>query len=330
MTSSNSDPLEQIRAQAVAWLARLRGPTSAADHAAFEDWYCADPRHADIYDALLDNWDATGRIPPASDRDNGGSRGSATRSALVGLLAASLIAVIGAGFWMETADSQKKAGSQTAALLHPEQRRETVPGQIETIRLPDGSHVTLDTASRIDLAYSGTERRIRLISGRARFAVAHGDPRPFIVTAGAQDVVAHGTLFDIFLQDEKAAIALIEGRIEVRRTDHGGTSRFLAPGEVMKVDRSGRLPRPEPDRSAIQDWPSGMQRFTDAPLETVAAACNRYAAVGPIIVTGALASKRFSGTLDVRNTRAAAQLLASAMGAKIEVAADGAMHLTER
>ncbi|MEK7456321.1 MAG: FecR domain-containing protein [Pseudomonadota bacterium] len=330
MTSSHSDPLEQIRAQAVAWLARLRGPTSAADHAAFEDWYCADPRHADVYDALLDNWDAMGRTPPASDRDNGGSRGSATRSALVGLLAASLIAVIGAGFWMNTVDSQKKPGAQQVAWLHPEQRRETAPGSIETIRLPDGSSVTLDTASRIDLAYSGTERRIRLISGRARFAVAHGDPRPFIVTAGAQDVVAHGTLFDIFLQDEKAAIALIEGRIEVRRTDHDETSRFLAPGEVMRVDRSGPLPKPEPDTSAIQDWPSGMQRFTDAPLGTVAAACNRYAAHGPIIVKGALASKRFSGTVDVRDTKAAAQLLASAMGAKVEVAADGAMRLIER
>ena len=330
MTSSHSDPLEQIRAQAVAWLARLRGPTSAADHAAFEDWYCADPRHADVYDALLDNWDAMGRTPPASDRDNGGSRGSATRSALVGLLAASLIAVIGAGFWMNTVDSQKKPGAQQVAWLHPEQRRETAPGSIETIRLPDGSSVTLDTASRIDLAYSGTERRIRLISGRARFAVVHGDPRPFIVTAGAQDVVAHGTLFDIFLQDEKAAIALIEGRIEVRRTDHDETSRFLAPGEVMRVDRSGPLPKPEPDTSAIQDWPSGMQRFTDAPLGTVAAACNRYAAHGPIIVKGALASKRFSGTVDVRDTKAAAQLLASAMGAKVEVAADGAMRLIER
>lgn len=330
MKSSHSDPLEQIRAQAVAWLARLRGPTSAADHAAFEDWYCADPRHADIYDALLDNWDATGRIPPASDRDNGGSRGSATRGALIGLLAASLIAVIGAGFWLEKADFQNKPVAQQVEWLHPEQRRETAQGHIETIRLPDGSRVTLDTASRIELAYSGTERRIRLVSGRARFAVAHGDPRPFIVAAGAQDVVAHGTLFDIFLQNERTAIALIEGRIEVRRTDHDGPSRFLAPGEVMKVARSGPLPRPEPNRSAIQDWPSGMQRFIDAPLESVAAACNRYAAHGPIIVTGALASKRFSGTLDVRDTRAAAQLLASAMGAKIEVAADGAMRLIER
>lgn len=330
MTSDESDPLGQIRAQAVAWLARLRGPASAADHAAFEAWYCADPRHADIYDALLDNWDAMGRVPPASDRDNGGSRGIATRSALVALLAASLVAVIGAGFWLEKADFQKKVGSQAAAWLHPEQRRETVPGQIEMIRLPDGSRVTLDTASRIDLAYSGTERRIRLISGRARFSVAHGDPRPFIVTAGAQDVVAHGTLFDIFLEDEKAAIALIEGRIEVRRTDHGGTARFLAPGQVMRVDRSGPLPEPEQEQSAMQDWPSGMQRFTDASLESVAAACNRYAAHGSIIVTGALASKRFSGTLDVRDTKAAAQLLASAMGARIEVAADGAIHLIER
>jgi transmembrane sensor len=329
MTSSDSDPLEQIRAQAVAWLARLRGPTNAADHAAFEDWYCADPRHADIYDALLDNWDATEQLPP-SKLDDDRSRGSATRAVLVGLLAASVIAIIGAGLWALRPDVDQKNASPQLASRHPEERRETAPGHIETILLPDGSRVTLDTVSRIDIAYSGTVRRIRLISGRARFAVAHGDPRPFIVTAGAQDVVAHGTLFDIFLQDEKAAIALIEGRIEVRRTDHDGPSRFLAPGEVMRVERSGPLPRPEPDRSAIQDWPSGMQRFTDAPLETVAAACNRYAAHGRIIVTGPLASKRFSGTLDVRDTRAAAQLLASAMGAKIEVAADGAMRLIER
>ncbi|EKU73620.1 hypothetical protein HMPREF9718_04089 [Sphingobium yanoikuyae ATCC 51230] len=329
MTSSNSDPLEQIRAQAVAWLARLRGPTGAVDHAAFEDWYCADPRHADIYDALLDSWDATEQLPP-SRSDDDRSRGSATRAVLVGLLAASLIAIIGAGVWTQYLDRDQRSASPQLASRYPGERRETAPGHIETIRLPDGSRVTLDTASRIDLAFSGTERRIHLISGRARFAVAHGDPRPFIVTAGAQDVVAHGTLFDIFLQDERAAIALIEGKIEVRRTDHDGASRFLAPGEVMRVERSGPLPRPEPDRSAIQDWPSGMQRFTDASLESVAAACNRYAAHGPIIVTGALASKRFSGTLDVRDTRAAAQLLASAMGAKIEVAADGAIRLIEQ
>jgi len=50
---------EIVRAEAIAWLTRLRSPDGAEDHETFQDWYAADPRHADIYDDVLGTWDRT-------------------------------------------------------------------------------------------------------------------------------------------------------------------------------------------------------------------------------------------------------------------------------
>ena len=58
-TQGRSD--EAVREEAIAWLAKLRSGPTAAEEAAFEEWYAADyPQHALIYDALLDNWDKMG------------------------------------------------------------------------------------------------------------------------------------------------------------------------------------------------------------------------------------------------------------------------------
>lgn len=70
-------------------------------------------------------------------------------------------------------------------------------GELREVTLADGSRVVLDTATRLETAYGNTERHLNLPSGRARFDVSHGDPRPFIVDAGGLEVHATGTRFDV-------------------------------------------------------------------------------------------------------------------------------------
>ncbi|WP_243457380.1 FecR/PupR family sigma factor regulator [Ottowia testudinis] len=44
--AASSDPTDPIAARAIAWMVQLRsGEASAADHAAFDAWRRADPRH---------------------------------------------------------------------------------------------------------------------------------------------------------------------------------------------------------------------------------------------------------------------------------------------
>ena len=67
-----------------------------------------------------------------------------------------------------------------------------------------------------------SERLLTLSEGRARFIVAH-EARPFIVRAASNEVVATGTIFDVSLIQDRLAVVLLEGSVEVRRRRGGRT-----------------------------------------------------------------------------------------------------------
>src|SRR3546814_15110866 len=74
-------------------------------------------------------------------------------------------------------------------------------GEIRTVALEDGSRVTLDTDTILHIAYSPTERGLKLERGRARFDVSYDASRPFVVFAGGGSITAHGTVFDVAVVD---------------------------------------------------------------------------------------------------------------------------------
>jgi len=72
-------------------------------------------------------------------------------------------------------------------------------GERSTIRLADGSVVTLDTASRVSLDLTTANREVHLLGGQANFEVAKDKARPFVVYAGDRRITAVGTAFDVRL-----------------------------------------------------------------------------------------------------------------------------------
>lgn len=66
----------------------------------------------------------------------------------------------------------------------------TARGERRTVRLADGTSVTLNTDSAIRVGYVADHRRIRLLRGQALFEVAKDRHRPFVVQAGARQVTA--------------------------------------------------------------------------------------------------------------------------------------------
>ena len=267
---------EAVRQEAIAWLARLRAPDGDTDHQAFEDWYAADPRHADIYDDVLRNWEAmavAGETPAAQARQKP-SRPLSSRlmvwTATAAAVAAALLLVPGSPLNLS---GPSGPGTPTQLASHV--------GEIRNVDLPDGSEVTLDTDSRLTILYTDNERRLRLDSGRARFRVAHGDPRAFLVEAGTTEVVAHGTIFDVDVAGARVAVSLLEGSVEVRpqaaaSAPISSATTHLEPGQRLVVVPSSA---PQPLKSEEQRWTSGMLSFEDAELGEVIAAANRYSEV---------------------------------------------------
>lgn len=319
-TTGDPRPDEARREQAAAWLARVRGG-AMEDHRAFEEWYQADPRHAAAYDALLDNWEITERIgetPLAQARRN--LARAPRRWRYVVAAAAATVAIILLAF-----------GAYGAVIGGHDRARPTEfasrSGEIRTLRLPDGSHVTLDSASLLKIGYSPEERRVLLSRGRARFVVAHDNARPFVVATGAGLVIAHGTVFDVAVDGQNATVSLIEGSIEVRSPKRSGrrpSFRMLSAGQRV-VLRGGEVPPPTPWNEA--DWLPAMISFEDAPLGEVIAAANKSAARRIVLSDPALTQLRFTGTFRTGDPDALARMIAAAFDLRLSHAPDHSLVL---
>src|SRR5258708_2738416 len=56
---------EEVRAEAAAWLARLRADNrSTADEKGFQIWLAKDPAHSSAFEAINAVWDTAGALPP--------------------------------------------------------------------------------------------------------------------------------------------------------------------------------------------------------------------------------------------------------------------------
>lgn len=320
---------ETVRQEAIAWLAKIRGPD--ADHGAFQDWYMADPRHADIYDDVLKNWEAMAVAAgtPAAQASRNSTRGLPPRLAVWAALAAAFAAVL----LLSSGNVVERMGPGATERYAPTQFASRV-GEIRNISLPDGSEVTLDTDSKFTLRYTKNERRLRLDSGRARFRVAHGDSRLFLVEAGNATVVAHGTVFDVDLGGPRLQVSLLEGSVEVRQAPLGTTPACSVPVvvEPKRLKPGQRLviaERASPHSIEAEElrWASGLLSFEDAELGDVVAAANRYNKTQIQLADALLAKRRFSGTFNPRKPLALSETLASMFELAITRDGDGAIRL---
>ena len=66
----------------------------------------------------------------------------------------------------------------------PSEAYATQRGEVRLVPLADGSRMTLNTASRAEIRFSRSERRVVLTDGEALFDVAKDAARPFYVVAG--------------------------------------------------------------------------------------------------------------------------------------------------
>jgi ferric-dicitrate binding protein FerR (iron transport regulator) len=132
-----------------------------------------------------------------------------------------------------------------------------------TVRLRDGSSVTLDAQTRLKLVRDQDSAvELELGEGRVRFEVTHVRGRSFTVAAGPALVSVVGTQLDVARlvrpEGTLVQVAVRRGVVEVRRRDQDGSVRRLSAGEEW----SALLPR--------ADAPKGLALPIPAPEEPVA------------------------------------------------------------
>jgi transmembrane sensor len=88
-------------------------------------------------------------------------------------------------------------------------------GERRSVYLPDGSSVLLDSRSSLQVDFTATARRVRLVHGQALFSVVHDPQRAFLVRAGATVIRDVGTQFDVKQRPDDTVVTVVEGRVAV-------------------------------------------------------------------------------------------------------------------
>lgn len=178
----------------------------------------------------------------------------------------------------------------------------TGKGQRSVVDLLDGTHVTLDADSALDVAFAKGRRDVRLLSGRAFFDVAHDRAHPFAVQAGGRVVTALGTQFDVRLTSDAVRVVLAEGSVSVLSAADGAAVR-LAPGQAFtaKTAAAGKVSSADVDEALA--WKQGVVEFSDQPLSEAVALLNRYTRARIVIRDPKVAALRITGVFKTGDAR---------------------------
>lgn len=173
-------------------------------------------------------------------------------------------------------------------------------GERRTLRLADGTAVALNTASAIDVRYTATERRIRLIGGEILVTTGKdgGPARPFVVETAQGELRPLGTRFAVRRQEEATRVAVFEGAVELRQRD--GHDRTIAAGQQARFGDHG-MGELEPADEASTAWTDGMLVASGMRLADFLAELARHRP-GHLGCDPAVAALRVSGTYPLADT----------------------------
>ena len=321
----------EIAAEAAVWIARLHGPDrSVRMERECLDWQHRSAAHRRAFERCTDIWEevprvtlgtayATASSQGAESDDSGGAYRPKRARWPLALAAVALLSlgVLFIQLWLDLGVHSTGVGGQ------------------QLVVLGDGTRMSLNTSTRVRVELGADRRSVSIEGGEALFEVAKDPRRPFVVRAGASEVVALGTVFSVRLDasrahdDDALAVTLIEGRITLQPA-HAGRSDGLAParplsmqpGERVRLTRAAGKAEDaavaQVDRPRIESvvaWKRSEAIFDDATLAEAVAELNRYNRTPIVLVGGvSLANLRVSGIYRTGDTASFARDVAALHG----------------
>ena len=146
-------------------------------------------------------------------------------------------------------------------------------GEIRHLTLSDGSRLDLNSASAVDLLFSASERRIRLIQGEILLTSGHDPSRPLIVETPAGDIQALGTRFAVRELDGGTRVDLYEGALRI--SPRHAQALQLNAGERLWFD-AGRVSARQVAQVNASSWSEGRLIAERQPLGQFVAELSRY------------------------------------------------------
>ena len=310
-------------ARAARWFARMRaGAVSASADSEFSQWLKDAPQNEAQYEKCELTWELAAELRgrpaieallAAADEAAHPDPRRAASSTLLGQT----------GRWLAAATVVAAAVALLFHVLAPfgVVHYRTGVGQQRTVRLEDGSVLTLNTSTQIRVAFDRRIRTVFLDQGEALFSVQKDSNRPFEVHALGGIARAVGTQFAVEKSGPAATVSVLEGVVAVFPV-HGrealqGAAR-LSPGQAATYVEGGTASDVHrADLRRIGAWRTHRVEFNDETLGAALADYNRYIDRPIVLASADLADRRIYGAFDIGDTKSLLFALQEALPVRV-------------
>jgi transmembrane sensor len=195
----------------------------------------------------------------------------------------------------------------------------TGTGEQRDVRLTDGTRLTLNTASAVDIRFSQTERRIVLLRGEIMIVTGHDDgptPRPFVAQTAEGISIPLGTRFSLRQERATTRLDVYEGAVKAEPTQAPAEFKVVRAGERMRFTATQTMPI-EPITADSAAWTQGMLVASNMRLADFLSELGRYRD-GYLRCDPSIADFRLSGTYPLADTDRVLSALASSLPVRVE------------
>jgi transmembrane sensor len=232
--------------------------------------------------------------------------------------AAAVLVVAGASMlWRAARPADEAAGDPERAAVARVHR--TAAGEIDTLRLADGSTVVLGPGSTLAIGAFGPRIRETTLEGQAFFDVVHDDTRPFVVRTSSATLRDIGTSFSVRSDAGRGTrVAVSSGAVDVVAVGAAaGAPTVLHAGDRAEVTE-GRM---RVERGTVTpdelSWTRGVLELRDAPLGVVAEELRRWYGVKLLVSDSTIAARRVTATFQDASADELGRVLAAVLATTV-------------
>jgi len=204
------------------------------------------------------------------------------------------------------------------------QTYQTVSGQVQAIRLDDGTDVTLKPNSSLRVPRFGFQNDIRqvVLTGEGRFSVTHKpDHQRFIVKTSDQfQVEVLGTEFTVYARTQGTNVVLDRGKI---RIDYNTATKkqqlVMKPGEMVTLSEKGTIQlRKLAPVKALADQKETLFLFRNTSLWEACYLIGEHFGLKVEITDDSLAHRTISGNFRARSANELLELLTATSNLRVD------------
>ena len=305
--------LDPVSEQTIDWMVKLRaGTPDAALLERFNAWLVKDPAHVQAWDQLHRRLGGSFNTLRSLDQRIPGQAGEArqlllqpTASRRDALRAITGLGLLGGGLWL---GASSPLGDSLLADLSTDR------GQRQDFNLADGSRLSLNANSAVDLHFTDRQRLVILRRGELVIKVATDPERPLCVRTAEGDVRTPGARFLVARQEQASRVVVLQQSVQARL--FSGLTRDLQEGQAAMLYPRSIVPMVGDQRHRA-DWLRAKLNVLDDPLEDVIAALRPYTR-GFVRVAPEVRGLRVQGVYPLDNPERAFTALAETLPIRVD------------